>query len=334
MSDALDKDLTTPFDARGVRVTSKILTRLNLSSRNPPPDTSSIEAGNTDRLPDPGNKAWKDAISKFLISLSDQQLVTGLAVLIAAISRPGSISGYDFSVAVSLGWFSCTTHLATIYVHCVHFKRHRYLRDVRVACLVCLMGLLTYAFIRSTSITDNTIPVDCPENAPWIWYTDIISLLPIWVDYFNAVLTIYLGPAIGFWDIVVGTWSKLRTGDVPGIKELIEIKIESQSEEIERLIERSEKHGRRGLASFLYDGSFLGTFPAMTYRFCYGIAQIVAYMQDSPPLSPKSTEVGFGQITVLLLLVLPVLAMGEAYTCECFQIRARSLIYVYRVYAS
>lgn len=280
-------------------------------------NTNSINAGNGNQHSDPGQKARKDAIANFLVGLSDQQLVTGLAILVAAVSGQQSLSGYDFSVALGLGWFSCTTHLATIDVLCLRFKTHGIIRDARVAGLVCLIGLLSYAFIRTTSITDLTIPVDCPDNQPWVAYTDIISLLPVWIDYFSAVRTLYFGPEIGLWDIVGGVWLKLRGRELPTVGQLTDHKTEKQSENIEDLVEKSEEHARMRLGLFFYDGSFLATFPDMTYSFCFGIAQIVALRwQNAPELSEESTELGFGQITTLLLLILPFLAIGEAYTCE------------------
>lgn len=298
-------------------MTRKTFATFKSKTWDPPPVTSSAEAGNTDFTPDNGRQTRKEAISNFLISLSDQQLVTGLAVLVAAVSGQQSLSGYEYSIAVSLGWFSCTTHLVTIDVLRVRFKRHGIIRDVRVAGLVCLMGLLSYSFIRTSSITDFTIPVDCPDNAPWVWYTDILSLLPVWIDYLTAIRNLYFGSAIGFLDIVVGAWYKLRGADLPTVDEATDNKTEKQAEAIEGLVEKSEKHARSRLGLYFYDGSFLETFPDMTYSLCFGIAQIVVYRwRNAPELSEESTEMGFGQITALLLLLLPILAIGEAYTCE------------------
>lgn len=321
VSDALDRDLINPFDARVVSVTGRIFSRSKSKTQDPPPDPSSTDAGSTENHPDTGKQARKDAISNFLISLSDQQLVTGLAILVAAVSGQQSLSGFEFSIALSLGWFSCTTHLVTIDVLCVRFKRHRIIRHVRVVCLACLMGLLSYAFIRATSITDLTIPVDCPENSPSVDYTDIIILLPVWIDYFTAIRTVYLGPAIGLWDIIMEAWSKLQGGNLHTVDQLTDTKTEKQSKEIEGLIEKSERHARSRLGLYFYDGSFLETFPDMTYSLCFGIAEVVGLKwRDAPELSAESTEIGFGQITALLLLLLPFLAIGEAYACERSQI--------------
>jgi hypothetical protein len=60
-------------------------------------------------------KQRKDAVEKFILTLSDQQLVTGLAILIAGFVKC-DISVYSFENISALAWFSCTTHLATLTI--------------------------------------------------------------------------------------------------------------------------------------------------------------------------------------------------------------------------
>ncbi|KAG8156764.1 hypothetical protein KVR01_013369 [Diaporthe batatas] len=327
ITDTLDRDLINPFDAKVVAMTRKLLFRSKPRNQNPEVGIKTTAATRRDQSDDASRKARKDAVSNFLISLSDQQLVTGLAVLVAAVSGQQTLTGYDFSVATCLGWFSCTTHLTTIDVLCVHFQRHRVIRHFRVAGLICLMGLLSYAFIRTTSITIFEIPIDCPGNEPSLQFYVIPSLLPLWIDYFSAVRKIYLGPLTSFWDVAelrssrdkesrrdeVHTDSATDQKFTSRMKQLTATKHESRSKEILDLIDKPREHARSRLGLFFYDGSFLETFPDMTYSFCFGIAQVVVYRWDSPELSEESTEMGFGQITALLLLFLPFLAIGEAY---------------------
>ena len=60
-------------------------------------------------------KKRQEAFEGFVLALSDQQLITGLALLIAAFSKC-DISINSFTTATALSWFSCTTHLATLTV--------------------------------------------------------------------------------------------------------------------------------------------------------------------------------------------------------------------------
>jgi hypothetical protein len=57
----------------------------------------------------------KKAVEEFILTLSDQQLVTGLAILIAGFVKC-DISVYSFENVSAIAWFSCTTHLATLTI--------------------------------------------------------------------------------------------------------------------------------------------------------------------------------------------------------------------------
>ena len=57
----------------------------------------------------------QEALEGFLLSFSDQQLVTGFAMLVAMFTK-GDITIYSFQVATAVAWFSSTIHLATLIV--------------------------------------------------------------------------------------------------------------------------------------------------------------------------------------------------------------------------
>lgn len=50
-----------------------------------------------------------------VLAMSDQQLVTGLSIMISAYSRLDcGISVYHWKLITTLAWFSSATHLATL----------------------------------------------------------------------------------------------------------------------------------------------------------------------------------------------------------------------------
>ena len=101
-------------------------------------------------------------LGKFIIALSDQQLVTGLAVLIAGFVSPCSMSIYHFNIIAALGWFSSTTHLSTLAVLRIYFIEHPRLRNWRVvAMLFVLMLLIIARVVTLASTLDNSLPVRC-----------------------------------------------------------------------------------------------------------------------------------------------------------------------------
>ena len=57
----------------------------------------------------------QDDFEAVILSFSDQQLVTGFALLLSIYVK-GDITVYTFRVAATVAWFSSTTHLATLVV--------------------------------------------------------------------------------------------------------------------------------------------------------------------------------------------------------------------------
>jgi hypothetical protein len=102
-----------------------------------------------------------EALTKFILSLSDQQLVTGLAILIGALSNRCKVSIYEFRVVVSLAWFSSTTHLATLGVLQKYFVENQVVRNFRVVGMLSLMVLLLFSLVVQNSNAPQTVSLQC-----------------------------------------------------------------------------------------------------------------------------------------------------------------------------
>jgi hypothetical protein len=62
---------------------------------------------------------WAECTQKIALSVSDQQLVTGMAILIVAYVKLvlwNNISVYHFSIVMDLAWFSSNTHIFSLLV--------------------------------------------------------------------------------------------------------------------------------------------------------------------------------------------------------------------------
>ena len=93
---------------------------------------------------------WQPVLRQFVMSLSDQQFLTGLAILTAGLWKHCSISVYHFSLIFDMGWFSSTTHLIAISTLVPFYRRDKIRRNLRVLLMVIMMALLTtYAVMRS-----------------------------------------------------------------------------------------------------------------------------------------------------------------------------------------
>ena len=75
---------------------------------------------------------WVPVIEKVMLSLSDQQLLTGLSVLIAGFATHCSISAYHFAIVSDLAWFSSNVHLSTLTVLEGYLLKKRGVRNWRI----------------------------------------------------------------------------------------------------------------------------------------------------------------------------------------------------------
>ena len=99
-------------------------------------------------------------LERLILALSDQQLVTGMAVLIAGYISPCSMSLYHFNIVAALGWFSSTVHLSTLTILRVYFIEHPRLRNWRVISMLVVFGLLAIAQMGGLySKQNNSLPI-------------------------------------------------------------------------------------------------------------------------------------------------------------------------------
>lgn len=79
---------------------------------------------------------------KCVLALSDQQIVTGIAILASAYSQlHRGLSMYHFQMAIYLAWFSTLTHLSTLTFLRRHLDGNNYIRLLRL-CLMVVLGLM------------------------------------------------------------------------------------------------------------------------------------------------------------------------------------------------
>jgi hypothetical protein len=67
----------------------------------------------------------REGLLRFLLSLSDQQLVIALAMTIAALNQHCDISVYEFNVVTSLVYLALLTHIATLIVLRHYFREKK-----------------------------------------------------------------------------------------------------------------------------------------------------------------------------------------------------------------
>ena len=283
----------------------------------------------------------EEVVKRFILTLSDQQLATGLAILIAAVANQCTLTVWEFQLAFSLAWFSSTTHLATLDCLREYFLDHGTVRNWRVLGMVTLLILLMYSLIMSTASVDNTIPLQCTFY--FFGEKGLYQTAPL--DIFD-ILSVALTLVLLTWQYLVRIkWSyknndnkatyfertifKLRTRRhrqalKPSNQQLKYIIQEAVNE---RISYRRRRHleqirNSRGLrrhwliayrASNTYSQSFLSLGPMLTFMIAFGFTQLYLNRWHSNTPLEIDTSMGIGQITPLFLLVLPVLVAAESY---------------------
>jgi hypothetical protein len=109
----------------------------------------------------------KNAFAEGIKALSDQQLVTGIAVLLAGFIRINFISVYHWRIMVYLAWMSSNVHLITLIIMKEHLKDNKFMRGWRMCGMILLLGLLIAALVpmRSLHFTRGIVSLQFDSTA-------------------------------------------------------------------------------------------------------------------------------------------------------------------------
>ncbi|GME50740.1 hypothetical protein GTA08_BOTSDO08528 [Neofusicoccum parvum] len=292
-------------------------------------------------LSSPWRKKAASALEQFVLSLSDQQLVTGTAILLAVFAGPCDVSVISFRTATSMAWFSSTTHLTTLSIlqgYFQHEARH-WVRNVRVVVMLIFMVLLVSAEFLSESgrlvNSDNwgqsfgcVVTQRGPNLAPLVpsraYRIFSIVILMIWLcaAYVNRLAGLY-SPY----------WKALRSWPYRACAHALGLNPNPPSQQktaltfkvINQRIAHAPRFPRTLLVALSLIGpvqhelsnSFFYEIIWSLFGLSFGITQTVrvlsAAVRNHPKTQPSFRRItGFGQLLPVLLLALPVLAAMEA----------------------
>ena len=105
---------------------------------------------------------WKEPLDKAVLLFSDQQIVTGIALLASGYSQlPSGLDAYHWQIVVYLAWFSSFTHLTTLTVLRNYFQKNPATRSWRIIFMIVTVSLLGVALL--------------PTGNQW-WFSSLDSL--------------------------------------------------------------------------------------------------------------------------------------------------------------
>lgn len=271
-----------------------------------------------------------EALTRFILALSDQQLVTGLAILIGALGSRCTISSYEFLVVVSLAWFSSTTHLATLDVLREYFIQNQVVRNVRVIGMVAMMILLSFGLIVEVAYYEGSpaMPLQCAISG-LSWNNDHYALSDELISTIFTILflTVSYASRIGhlFDDehsqnrpsysnrerflrlILLLRHPKLNV-DADAYRRIIkEVVSEKRTSDRKKMLEKA-KESKKSAPTYLvglqgYSGSFLSNIPALLFGLSYGISQVSVVRWLNPPdMTEAADTMSFGQIVPLFFI--------------------------------
>ena len=305
----------------------------------------------------------QDGLEHFLLTISDQQLVTGLAVLIAGYLKMCSMSIYHFNIVGSLAWFSSATHLATLGVLRKYLVVNSAVRQFRVFAMGLLLVMLLVAQLPGWTSRDNSVPISCFFLDVDIYpdFSNVVTLLTtigfLTVIYVERIARLYsLDLEWNVSDSLIEIFVKLLSQKTnyrePSRQKIARnsaglsttsvssaIRAERQRVRYERFESAIKKsHGR--FRSYLlavvfiaveYSYSFLSQITILIFNLAYGFAYTIVYRSDTPGggIKGNQNEMGFGQLVPLFLLLLPGLAVGEIYSGKYYHAVLRALIDIY-----
>ena len=271
---------------------------------------------------------WVPVIEKLVLSLSDQQLLTGLAVLIAAFWTHCTISVYHFAVVNDLAWFSAMVHLITLTVLRDYLLQKPVLRNWRVV----LMSTLAILLAASTVMEGHYLwydggPYDAQclfdelignvNGSPKRWM--LANLVLICINYPLSIIPLFKRPTV-----FVKHW--LGTKPTAALEEAVEHLTDTQ-----RTCPKSFKGSIKCLTCKLLIlivrvvtwthfaistliGSRTFDFVLNTAWFAVGLWSVFTDRNiPSSDMVGDENALTFGQIMPILLLSSLVLVFREAY---------------------
>ena len=144
--------------------------------------------------PGPRSKAWSDALQHAVLTSSDLQVVTGIAILVSAYDQIRcGLQYYHWQIAVDLALFSSITHLTTLTCLRRYFRTRRALAICRLV-LMFAIGVLLSVALGSTGYSsypsNGAVPVWCLYQFDVLWSPE--GDIPVYDWLYMAILLGYL----------------------------------------------------------------------------------------------------------------------------------------------
>ena len=148
------------------------------------------------------SKAWSEALQNAVLAFSDQQIVTGIAILVSAyVQIFCGLQVYHWQVAVDLALFSSITHLTTLTCLRDYFRKRKSLRTMRLIFMGTIGIMLSVALgttgyeVETASIAAwclfQTKSIKDETYSPYNWLYMCILLGYLTVSYISRAIQLF-----------------------------------------------------------------------------------------------------------------------------------------------
>ncbi|KAI9890677.1 MAG: hypothetical protein M1814_003746 [Vezdaea aestivalis] len=266
------------------------------------------------------------ACERITLALSDTQLVSGIAILVATWSQlDDGITIFHWSLAVQLAWFSSITHLGTLTILKEYFRRHRIQLSLRLTLMTVLVLLLMVSLVPEYLAADLRLPVRC-------WFQQLPTSLHMndGINRDSTIITLVISEAflaISF----ISKALKLSRNGLGKIGRIAQKKLESG---IKKTLQKI--HHRQGilwtipyvfiLANYYLLTTFFDFIQSTLFELLWILFAVIwglfrhileRWVQNVQGNTFKDQKrMTFGQIMALCLFMLPLLSILEVLSSE------------------
>lgn len=292
-------------------------------------------------------KKWEKCFQRVLLSLADQQLVTSLAITAATFSQWRKISLYSLDMAWTLVVTSLLTHLATIRYCPKYLREHKLLSAGRiVAVWTVIMGFIALQITRDTasfaafqnapsrSIAWQMLPSCLLAQNPGLapdWGYDIVWDIILVLYFANLLDKLYYSKSMELqtssflYRFVVRELLQAELANFSNFRQLYKSRVDGISD-LKLPCSKRCQPWLRGMAAFeaayfATTASVFADIPWILFVLAYCTTKLITtWLAPGSPFWDTGTSedgFGFGQMTALMLLLLPILTAFDA-TAEVF----------------
>jgi len=285
--------------------------------------------------PTPKHKERTQIIVGFVTVLSDQQLITGVAILIAGLASRCRITFYEFKIVTFLAYFATFTHALSLGVLQSHLFKRKLVRDCRVVFTIGFLVIFAFSFIINTVSSKfdeanhkTTLNVgnvlQCLFEASQFGKSIQFDLVDstavlgvVLIKHALAIANLYFEPkksALGVW--ILSCYSDclqlkgLSKEDARAIVNNGNVKYYAKLDPPVATAEQTKMS-----IWFFFDRyyeSYLSTLPEIVLGMTYGTGSVVLAVWYGGLKPANSLHIlGFGQVVAIVLLALTLLAAVE-----------------------